>query len=815
VTTTNLPVQLTSFVGRERELAELEGFLSTSRLVTLIGPGGCGKTRLAMQFANTLSGSFIDGIWVAELAPLRDPSLVAQILIKILDIHHRPEQSVLESLLDHLQSKEILLILDNCEHMISACAQLVETLMTLPGISILTTSREALNVTSEVLYPLSPMTLPPISLRLDDVSQYDVIRLFAERARTIVPRFTLNPENIGPIASICRHLDGIPLAIELASARINVLTVEQIDVRLKDRFRLLGEAIHLTSSHHRTLRLALDWSYDLLTSPEQGMLRRLSVFTGGCSLATTESVCTGDKVEREQVLELLASLISKSLLVAQTLQRGEARYSFLETIRQYAQEKLIDSGEWSVIRDRHLQCFLKLAEETDIKLRGEYQRLWLNWFDTEYDNFRTALAWAVEGGRLDSSRVEAGLRITTSLYQFWRIRDYVEEGLNWCKMLFAVAKDEISPAVRANALTYASLLAGLRGQLKDQMEFAEEAVLSGEAAGEAGKQALTFALGAQGYAARKAGDYLTSLTLGMREIQLLRELGDVYMLGVCLSLNSFAAMSIGEYEQASAMLEEALPLLRESGDAYRIAMALNYVGDLARCERNYQQAQTAYEECISILRKIDAMGDLASALQNLGHTCLHLNDVERAKALFSESMTMHQEQGNRTGVTECLLGFAALAIASGLYAAGARLLASAAALGGQHITSEWAATRMEYEHYLEQAHVALVEKTFQAEQAAGQQLSLEQAVAYAQYVARKAAAVQQTRQQFDQLTPREREVAMLIAQAKSNAEIAEELVVSKRTVESHIANIRSKLGFTERAQIVRWAIESDLAKSAE
>jgi non-specific serine/threonine protein kinase len=349
--------------------------------------------------------------------------------------------------------------------------------------------------------------------------------------------------------------------------------------------------------------------------------------------------------------------------------------------------------------------------------------------------------------------------------------------------------------------------------MDDQIRYAEEAVLLGEAAGEAGKQALAFALGAQGYAARKAGDYPTALTLGMREIQLLREGWDVYMLGMALSLNSFAAMSIGKYEQARAMLDEALPLLRKAGDPYRIAMALNYMGDLTRCEQNYQQAQTAYEESISLLRKINSVGDLASALHNLGHACLHLGDIERAKALFGESMASHQEQGNRPGMAECLLGFAALAIVADLPAAGARLLSAAAAIGGRHITSEWAATRMEYEQSLERARAGLVEGTFQAEQAVGQQLSLEQALAYAQDVAPKAAAVGQTRQQLYQLSPRERQVAVLIAQGKSNGEIADELVVSKRTVESHIANILSKLGVTNRAQIVRWAIESGLVKA--
>ncbi|HLF74781.1 MAG TPA: LuxR C-terminal-related transcriptional regulator [Anaerolineales bacterium] len=815
---TNIPIELTSFIGRNREIAEVLGLLTSSRLVTLTGAAGCGKTRLALRIAVEISRQFHDGVHWIDLARLIHPNLVPQTVARALNISEQTERPLEEALLDALQDKKLLLVLDNCEHLLSACRHLVESLLLAPAVSILATSRERLGCTGEMLYPVAPLSLPPRTLLADDVKgmgQFDAIKLFVERARTILPAFELTEDNASAVARICQQLDGIPLAIELASARLNVLAAAQIAARLDNLFALLPSATHVAHSHHRSLRAAIEWSHDLLSEPEQILLRRLSVFAGGCSLATGETVCAGEGVEREQVLELLSSLVNKSLVVADTLQRGEARYALLETIRQYGQEKLIDSGEWTVIRDRHLQCYLKLSEETDPKLRGEYQRLWLNWLDTEYDNIRAALAWAVEGGRQESSRVSAGLRIATSLYQYWRIRDYVEEGLNWCRQLFALANDEISPVVRANALVYASLLAGIRGQIEDQMRYAEEAVLLGEAAGGEGKKALAMALGAQGYAARKMGDYQTAFNLVMREIQLLREVGEPYMLSVSLSLNSFAAMSIGKYEQARAMLDEALPLLREAGDLYRIAMALNYAGDLARCERNYQQAQTAYEESISLLRKIGAIRDLASALHNLGHACLHLGDVERAKALFSESMALHQEQGNRQGMTECLLGFAALAITAGLPAAGARLLAAAAAIGGWHVTFEWAATRMEYEHYLERAQASLVETAYQAEQAAGQRMSLEQAVAYAQDLAQKAAAAGQIRRQLDQLTPRECEIAVLIAQAKTNAEIAAELVLSKRTVESHIANIRSKLGFTERAQIVRWAFESGLVKASE
>jgi predicted ATPase/DNA-binding CsgD family transcriptional regulator len=817
----NLPIQLTKFIGRQQESIEIARLLNHARLLTLTGPGGCGKTRLALRVAETVSDNFRDGVWLVELASIRDPALVPQLITQTLGIPRTPTQPALKSLLDHVQSKEMLLIVDNCEHLIADCAQLVQQILSETSkLKIMTTSREPLSVDGETIYPLSGLACPsPDAEFVDDLQnliEYDSIQLFVDKVRAVLPYFRVSATNASSLVQICRRLDGLPLALELASALSNVLTLQEISEHLDHRFTLLiSRPRGDLDARHSTLRATIDWSHDLLSTSEQVMLRRLSVFAGGCSLATVKAVCAGEEVEYERVIDLIALLVNKSLIVAQTLERSEARYSLLETIRKYAQEKLIASGEWEGIRDRHLHCFLKLAEETDPKLRGEYQRLWLNWFDTEYDNFRAVLAWAVEGGRMDSGRVEAGLRIATSLYQFWRIRDYVEEGLNWCKQLFVEANDEISPVVRANALVYASLLAGVRGQIEDQLRYTEEAVVLGEAAGEAGKQALANALGAQGYAARNVGDYQTAFKLVMRQIQLLREVGDTYMLSLSLSLNSFAAMTIGKYEAAHVMLDEALPLLREAGDPYRIAMVLNYMGDLARCEQNYQQAQTAYEESISLLRKIDAVRDLASALHNLGHACLHLGDIEQAKALFNESMALHQEQGNRPGMAECLLGFAALAIVADLPAAGARLLAAAAAIGGQHITSKWAATRLEYEHYLERARAGLTDTAFQAEQVAGQRLSLEKAVAYAQDVTLNAAAAQMARNKLDELTGREREVAVLIAQGKSNGEIADELVVSKRTVESHIANILSKLGVMNRTQIVRWAIETGLVKSTE
>jgi non-specific serine/threonine protein kinase len=814
---TNLPVQLTSFIGREHVQAELESLLASARLVTLTGPGGCGKTRLALQVAGVVSRRCRDGVWLVELASLRDRALLPQLITKTLSISHAPEQPALEALLDYVQSKEMLLLLDNCEHLIGDCASLAQQLVSqAAGLRLLVTSREPLALAGERLYSLSGLACPAVGedQRIDnpiDLMQYDAVRLLVERARTVLPNFTLTPANASSVVQICRKLDGLPLALELASARSNVLTIQQIAERLDDQFSLLVSTQRAAPEpRHHTLRTAMDWSYELLSTPEQALLRRLSVFSGGCALATVEAVCTGDEVERIQLLDLLSSLVNKSLVVAETLQANEARYHLLETIRQYAQEKLIAAGEGPAIRDRHLESFLELTERVAQKLTGQDQQRWLHWLEAETGNLRAALAWSLE-----SHAIEAGLRIAIALYQFWTIRNYVAEGLAWTEQLLSKADDLIAPVTRANALTYASLLAGMRGNTSAQVAYGRQAGHLAEAAGDEGRPALTWALAALAHASRAMGDHETEFTLAQRVIELRREAGDAYPLGRELYIYSSTAMAIGKYDSAKAMLDEALPLLRQAGDSYRIAMALNYRGDLARCQRRYAQAQSAYEESLSLLRAIGAGRDLASVLHNLGHACLHRRDVERASALFNESLALHQAQHHKRGMTESLLGFAALAIASDWPAAGARLLAALVELGGQRSASFWVATRLEYEHYVSRARARLTEAEFEAEQSTGRALSLEQAVDVAQQVARQVTAANKDEPKAAALTVRERDIAVRIAQGKSNGEIATELVLSKRTVEAHIANILSKLGFRNRAQIVRWALDTGLVKTTE
>ncbi len=817
----NLPVQLTSFVGRERDLAEVRQLMTASRLVTLTGAGGCGKTRLGIQVASTMIAAFADGVWLVDLVLLREPSLTPQFVAQALGVHEAANETLMESLLGFVRSKQILQVLDNCEHLIEACALLVQSLLLqAPHLRILATSREPLAIAGETIYFVPPLALPPghgvaqgavsaSRLGVPELISFDAVRLFVERSQAVAPNFRLTTDNAVVVAEICRRLDGIPLAIELASARIRVLSLEQISTRLEDRFSLLVSGQRIGQApHHHTLRATLDWSYDLLAPTEQTLLRRLAVFAAGFSLDLVESVCTDDELGSVQILALLSSLVDKSLVMAETVTRSQARYRLLETIRDYALEKLSETGEARWLQDRHLESFVAQTEETAPKLTGPYQKLWLDWLEGENDNLRAALAWALE-----SDQIESGLRIATALFQFWALRKDWQEGLAWFERLLDRADDRVPLAVHANACTYAAYLAEWRGNSPAAIKYGRRGVELGEAAGDEGRPILGFALGGLASAMKMAGDYEAVFTLGERFIDIFRQLGDSYSyyLGMGILVQGQTATALGKYELARSLLDEALSMAREASDPYRVAMALDFSGDLSRCERRYAQSQAPYEEAVALLRDLGAERDLAGALQNLGHVYLHLDNADRAESLFHESMALQQAQHNTPGMAECLIGFAALAAARDLPAAAARLLAAAAAAGWDNRTPDWHATRMEYEQTLALAHARLGEAAFRTEQAVGEMLSLSQAVEYALNLPADAAvAAESSKGPVQGLTGREREVAALVALGRSNAEIADEMVLSKRTVEKHIANILSKLALSSRAQIVRWAIEHGL-----
>ena len=813
---TNLPIQLTSFVGRDQEIVDVKHLMFNSHLVTLIGTGGSGKTRLAIQLADMVSEAFADGVWLVDLAPLHEPSLVPQLVAQVLGMRPAPDQKLPESLLVYVQSKQLLLVLDNCEHLIEACALLAQDMLSqAPQMRIVATSREPLAITGETIYPVPGLVWPSsnASAQLQDnpqeLMQYDAVRLFVERARAISSNFDLTSENAWSIIEICRRLDGLPLALELAGARVNALTVQEINARLNDRLALLvsGQRRGRKSRHH-TLRATMDWSYALLPVDEQILLGRLAVFAAGFTLDTAESVCTGEGIDAGQILDLISSLVSKSLLVAETVGRVQARYRLLETIREYAGEKLAEARETDRLRDRHLDLFLDRAEEAAPKLNDAYQQLWLNWLEGEHDNLRAALAWSLENGR-----IEEGLRIATALVRFWEIRGYVHEGLAWFQRLLLQADERISLVVHANALAYACFLAMFLGDAASALAYGQKAVALAEAAGDEGSGVLTIALSSLSSGARAAGDYHTAFTLEERVIQLLRESPErPFFLGMALLGHGSIAIELGEYDIARVSLGESLAIAREAGDSFRIAHTLNALGDLARCEQRYADAQTAYESSVRLLRELDAQHDLASVLHNLGHTYLHLGDIEHAHLVFRESLNSHRLLQNVYGIAECLIGFAAIALLGGLPSVGTRLLGAADALGGQRTAaaSMWQATRMEYEHYLALARTNLTQVEFQMELALGSALSQEQAVDYAQNLPVKQEIEAVNIKKPDGLTNREREIAMLVGQGKTNGEIATKLVVSKRTVETHISHILSKLELTSRAQIMLWAIDRNL-----
>src|SRR3990172_6241102 len=576
---TNIPAVLTSFVGRKREIAEIPQLLSSTHLLSLVGAGGCGKTRLALRVAAELNDQYKEGVYWVELARLVDSTLVPQAVAKALNVIEQSGIPLVDTLLDSLGNRQILLVLDNCEHLLGACAQLIEAFAGCVNIRVLGTSREPLGVIGEMLYPVLPLALPAAHLSVDEIRRVESVQLFVERARSILPTFSLTPDNAEIVSTICRDLDGIPLAIELASARVSVLNVKQIQERLDHRLDLLISTAR-ADERHRTLRAAIDWSYDLLSPSERILLQRLALFTAGFTFSTAESACAWGEIQREDVLDLLSSLVSKSLVVAETLQGSEARYRLLETIRQYAQEKLRASGDWVSAHEHYLACFLRLTEEVAPKLREQYQQLWFDWLETENDNIRAALAWALEQGR-----IEAGMRIGTALYSFWQTRAYIREGYAWYERFLSQADDRVPLAVRANALTYSSFLASFLGDAVTAMARGQEAVALCEAACEEGKSLLPFALAGVASGARAAGDYQTLYTIGERLVEVYRELGDLNSLGIVIMIQGETAIALAKYKTAHLLLEESLTLARAARDTFLIAATLNDLGDLARCER--------------------------------------------------------------------------------------------------------------------------------------------------------------------------------------------------------------------------------------
>ena len=558
----NIPAALSSFVGREREIVEVERALAMTRLLTLTGVGGSGKTRLALEVARELAGTYPDGAWLVELAPLSDPELVPQAVAAALGVRERSEKSeqpFIPSLIDALRSKELLLVLDNCEHLVDACAHLAEVLLgSCPGLRILATSREALGVAGEATWVVPPLSVPDPRRPTtpEETATSESVLLFLDRARYRRPAFALTPQNASAVAEICRRLDGIPLAIELAAARVATMSVEEIAARLGDSLGLLTQGSRTAPPRQRTLRAALGWSHDLLSEPERRLFARLSVFVGGFSLEAAEAVAPGDGIEKGEVLDLLSGLVDKSLVVAEATGEDEVRYGMLEPVRQYARERLEESGETDDLLSRHAAYFLAEAEAAEPELVGPQQRWWLSRLEREHGNMRAALGWSLERGD------ELGLRLGGALSRFWYARGYLSEGRRWLEEGLSVVGGAASAPVRAKALGEAGGLAEAIRATYEQARAAHEASLD-----------------------------------------IYRRLGDERGIATCLRNLGSVASTQGHYGRATELLGESLTLLRRSGTDTDVVRVLIRLGILAISRGEHARAVAWFEEALSLARK--------------------------------------------------------------------------------------------------------------------------------------------------------------------------------------------------------------------
>ena len=646
----NLPRSLTSFIGRQREIEAIAELLAQNQLVMLTGAGGIGKTNLCLQVGRAQLASFPDGVWLIELAPITDPTLIPQTVTRVLgvqDVHGRanaPEtlgretavvQTILQNLIEHLQDKACLLILDNCEHLIDEAAQFVETvLQSCPHVKILASSREALGVPGERPFRVPPLSIPQNGQSADynNWVQFDALRLFVERAKTILPQFEVTADNYAAILQICKRLDGIPLALELAAARIPVLDVEQIAIRLDDRFRLLTGGSRTALPRQQTLRALVDWSWDLLTDEERILMKRLSVFAGEMSLEAIEFVCADEQLDVYDLLDLLAELVNKSLVLTQHDEKQETRYRLLETIRQYAQERLVASGHVEKFRNRLLQYYLQLAEQAEPELIRTEQVSWLQRLEKELDNLRTTLNWALE------TNAEAGLHLVTDLWRFW-YRGYLREGGVWLEQFVEKAENS-AVELQAKALFMLSSFHLNQNNVELAHQLAEESLkLYVELGDELGvlkcKMAMTVFLDPQ-----------TQQEHLLEGLAAFREIGDKMGVADALTWLAHGEMSVNHFDQGITYLQESLTLYRELGHIDGVGGVLSKMGQAYIWQENYEAARPVLEESLEVQLLLGWEGS-SWHMQNFGALYFRTGEYEKARHYYQKGIYISEKTGDR------------------------------------------------------------------------------------------------------------------------------------------------------------------------
>jgi len=719
-TPNNLPQQVTSFVGRERALAQAKSALAATRLLTLTGVGGLGKSRLCLQLAADSLDDHPDVVWLVELAPLADGELVPQAVAAVLGVKEDGDRGALDALLAHARDRRLLIVLDNCEHVIDACARFAERLLTATaGVKMLASSREPLRIAGEAVYALPALTVPATTARLDDVLEAEAARLFVDRARSVHASFALGAQDAAPLADICRRLDGIPLAIELAAARAGSLSLQRIAERLEDRFALLARGARTAMPRQQTLRAMIDWSYDLLEPAEQQLFLRLSVFAGGFTLEAVETASVDDTVRHADAVGLLAALVDKSLV---EVDAGGARYRLLETVRAYAHERLGASGAEGRWRAAHFAWCLALCEAAEPHLTGASQKAWLDRLAAEHDNLRAALTWSASG----HGDAAGALRLAGALWLFWYVRGHVTEGRRWLDASMAASSDVDAPQARAKALRGAGVLAYHQGDYAASRAFHEACLAILRAQDD--QRGVAGALSSLGILAYDLGEYANARARLEQALAIQRLLDDPR--GVAMSLNNLGALLCdqGEHAAARPLHEESLAIKRTLGDRRGIAMSLNNLGDVASHAGDWARATALHDESLAIRRELGDQWGTAMSLHNLCDIALHLGDPTVARGLHAECLAIRRTLGDRRGIADSLEALAYIDLQSQNVARAARTLAAA-----ERLREDIRAPLQTSEHARHERHVAFVrdtlgESNFARAWAEGRTLALEAAI---------------------------------------------------------------------------------------
>jgi predicted ATPase/class 3 adenylate cyclase len=655
----NLPVQLTSFIGREKEIADIVELLSEHRLVTLTGSGGVGKTRLSVQAVGEMLVEFPYGIWLVDLTPLSDPDLVPQAVATVLGLREEPNIPMLDTLGHFLSTRELLLVLDNCEHLLEACAELADALLRKTSLlKMLVTSREVLGIAGETVFRVPSLNFPDRSQApaLSEIVEYEAVQLFMERARLTFPTFEVSEHNSPAITAICQRLDGIPLAIELAAARLNMLTTEQLATRLDRAFQLLTRGNREALPRHQTLRATIDWSYQLLSEPEGKLLRRLSVFAGGGTLEAVEIICSGEGLERDQVLDLLSDLVNKSMVNADRKRQAETRYRLLETVRQYGLEKLHEAGEYKRFQDRHLDYYLALAENIEPQLRTSIAVEQLRVLYREVDNLRIALSWALDIS--ENARIESGLRLASALLNFWHRQSFHLEGYAWLmKGLAPIPGIVTDPGVRAKACFSAGHLILPLGRISEARQWEQESLALYQKAGDA--RGVVTAQSMLGEVCAWGNSFDEAKEFGEATVAMCRDLNDDWLLAwvICRLGTSFFYQ--GADDLSAPLLEESLEIFERKGELLQVSDHLIMLGTINYNRGALSKAEAYYERALISAQSTQSNWNEGNILTRIGIIAYEKDEFQRMRDYMVQSAIIHQETGNYYQKnTENLLGIA-------------------------------------------------------------------------------------------------------------------------------------------------------------